>query len=58
MNGVYYDSAPQGYTGLGTAWANEMNFGMKHAPDAGSITRSVDQQSSMLQLGYGFSLID
>ena len=32
-----HDSALQGYTGPGTTWDNEMNFGMKHAPGAGSI---------------------
>ena len=25
-----------GCTGPGTTWTNEMNFGMKHAPGAGS----------------------
>ena len=30
-------SALQGYTGSGTTWAEEMNFVMNHAPDAGSI---------------------
>ena len=28
--------------------ANEMNFGMKHSPYAGLITRPVDLQSSVL----------
>ena len=31
-------------------WANEMNFAINHAPDVGSITRPVDQQSSALPL--------
>ena len=39
MNG---DFSPQfctaGYTGPGTTWVNEMNFGMNHTPDAGLIT--------------------
>ena len=30
------DSALQDYTGLGTIWANEMNFVMNYAPGAGS----------------------
>ena len=46
MNGVL----GQGYTGPRTTWANEMNFGMKHAPGAGLIARPVDLQSSMLPL--------
>ena len=29
-----------------SAWANEMNFVMNHAPGAGSLARPVDQQSS------------
>ena len=32
-------SVLQGYTGPGTTLANEMNVGMNHAPDAGSIAR-------------------
>ena len=31
-------------TGPGTTWVNEINFFMIHAPSAGSIPRSVDQQ--------------
>ena len=30
-----HDSALQGYTGLGTNWANGMNFVMNNAPSAG-----------------------
>ena len=52
-----HDLALYGYTGLGTIWANEMNFGMTHAPDAGSITQPVDLQSSMLPMCYGCSLL-
>ena len=38
MNGVSgHDSALQGFTRLGTTWANEMNVGMNYAPDAGSL---------------------
>ena len=38
MNGALgYDSAQEGNTGLGTTWAGDMNFVMKHAPGAGSI---------------------
>ena len=32
----------------GQNWANEMNFGMQHAPGAGSIAQFVDLQSSAL----------
>ena len=41
-----------GYTGPGTTWVNkqfwydEMNFGMNHAPGAGSIAQAVDMQPS------------
>ena len=27
---------------MGTTWANEVNFGINHAPGAGSISRPVD----------------
>ena len=58
MNGVSgHDSVLYGYTGQGITWANEMNFGMKHAPGAGSITRSVDQTSSVLPLPHGCPLL-
>ena len=40
-----HDSALYGYTGLGTTWANDMNFVMNHALGAGLIARTVDQQS-------------
>ena len=46
------DSALQGYTGPGTNWANEMNFGMNHASGAGSVA-SVDLQSCTPSLCYG-----
>ena len=36
-----------GFTGLGTTKANEMNFVMTHAPGAGSITQPVDQESNV-----------
>ena len=36
----------------GKTCANEMNFGMKHAPGAGSITQPVDLQSSVIPLDY------
>ena len=43
MNGASgQNSAMQGYTGAGTTWANEMNFGRNHAPSARSITGPVD----------------
>ena len=34
-------------------WANEMNYVMNHAPGAGSIARTVEQQSSALPLYHG-----
>ena len=47
MNGALgNDCALRGYTGLRTILANEMNFGVKHAPGAGSIARLVDMQYS------------
>ena len=49
------------YTGynnrLGITWANELNFGMKHAPDAGSIARPVALQTSTLPLCHGWLLL-
>ena len=43
MNGVAgHDSALQGYAWPGTTWDNEMNFGMNHAPGAGSIDQPVE----------------
>ena len=57
VNGVLgHDSALQGYTGPGTVWVNEMNFGMNHAPGAGLITRIVDLQYSVFLLSYGCPL--
>ena len=51
MNGVsHHDAALLGYIEPGTTWADEMNFVVNHAPGAGSITRRVDQQSSVLPL--------
>ena len=47
-----HDSAPQGYTGPGTTWANEMNVNINHALGAGSLAQPVDLQSSVL-LCYG-----
>ena len=42
MNGaIDHNSALLGYIGPETTWVNEMNFGLKHAPGAGSITRPV-----------------
>ena len=38
-------STLEGYIGLGTAWANKVNFVMNYAPGAGSIAQPVDQQS-------------
>ena len=31
-------------------WANEINFGLNHAPDAGSIVRPVELQTPLPQL--------
>ena len=43
MNGASgYNSAVKGYTGPGITWANEMNYGLNHAPGAGSIAGLVD----------------
>ena len=54
MNGVLdYDAALDRLPWAESAWANKMNFGMKHAPSAGLITRPVDLQSSSLPLCYG-----
>ena len=48
MNGVLgHNSAPYGYTGQGTTWANEMNFVINHVPVTGSIARPVNQQASV-----------
>ena len=30
-----HDSALYGYTGLGTPWASEMNYGMNYDPSVG-----------------------
>ena len=47
MNGILgLDSALWGYTEPLATWTNEINFDMNHAPGAGSIAQSVDQQSS------------
>ena len=52
---------PQIYTvrlyRTGVSWDNEMNFGINHAPGAGSIARLTDLQSSALPLCYGYSQI-
>ena len=45
-----HDSALQGYASPETTWANEMNFVVIHAPDAGSIAQPVDLQSNVLPL--------
>ena len=59
MNGASgVDYALQGYTGLGTIWANEMNFSMKQAPGAGSIAPTVDIQFNVLSLCYHCATID
>ena len=42
--GITWAKAVQGW--LGTTWANEMNFGLQHAPCAGSIAQAVDLQVS------------
>ena len=40
------------YTGPRMIGANVMNFGLKHAPGAGSITWLVDVQSRVLPLTF------
>ena len=35
----HHNSTLQGYTGLETTWANEMNFGVNDAPGAGLIAQ-------------------
>ena len=37
---------------LGIMYANDMNFGIKHAPDAGLITQPINLQLSVLPLCY------
>ena len=37
------------YTGLGTTWANEVNFAMNHAHGEGSSALNVERQTSALQ---------
>ena len=57
MNGgLGHDSVLLGFTRPGTAWVNEMNFEMNHAPGAGSITQSVDLQSSELPLCHDYPM--
>ena len=47
MKGVLgHISALQGYTRLGTTWANEMNCGMNNVPGAGLIPQPVELQFS------------
>ena len=48
-----HDSALYGYTVLELNSANEMNFGMKHAPGAVSIAQPINLQSSAPPLCYG-----
>ena len=49
MNGVLgLDAALPGYTEPGKTFANEILFGVKHAPGAVSIARHVELQSSSL----------
>ena len=53
MNGVIgLDAALLGNNGPGITWANEMTFGMNHAPSAGLIARPADLQSSLPPLLY------
>ena len=47
MNGGFgHEAALQDCTDPWTTWASEMNFGMKYAAGAGSITRLVDLKPS------------
>ena len=51
MNAALGQNSLYRYTGSGTTRATVMNFGMNHAPGAGSAVQPVDQQSSaVLQL--------
>ena len=53
MNAVLgNNSALEDYAVPWTTWANEINFGMNHAPGAGSIAQPVDLQSNALPLCY------
>ena len=45
------------FTGRVTTWANVMNFGLNHAPGAGSIPCPVNLQSSALPLFHGCFLL-
>ena len=47
---LVHDVTLFGYTLLGTTWANEMMFGINHAPGAGPIACPVDLQSRALLL--------
>ena len=51
-----HDSALQGYTGPRKIWANEINFGMNHAPMAGSVGRPAESHSIVTK-GYDCLLI-
>ena len=43
MNGVFGNNSElEGHTGMGTTWANEMNFGMNRVPDARSIAQPIN----------------
>ena len=58
MNDVLdHHSAWQGNAGLSATWANEMNFGTNHAPDARSLAQPVDLQFSMLPLCHVCNLL-
>ena len=46
-----HGSVLQGYTGPGTTWTNEVNFGMKHAPRAGSFAVPVALHCTKIQVG-------
>ena len=41
------------FTEHGITCVNKMHFGMKHAPGAGSVARTVDLRSNELLLCYG-----
>ena len=49
MNGIQGHNSPlHCYTETETTWANEMYYGVNHAPGAGLITRPVDLQSGAI----------
>ena len=53
MSGILgHEAALQSYTGPQPTYANEMNLGMNHVPDARSIAGAVDLQPNAPQFCY------